>query len=502
MSMLLPHLPALLVVIPLLGAALCPLFNRGSLAWLIATICAWSSFTCVLVIFGVVQEVPFISYAMGGHLPPVGIEYRLDGLNVFVLLLVSFMAAVMLPYAKSSIEREVAAQSQSKYYSIFLLCVAGLLGITATNDIFNIYVFLEISSLATYALIAMGSDRRALFSSYQYLIVGTIGATFILIAIGLLYSVTGTLNITDMANRLPAVADTRPIQAAFAFVTIGIALKAAMFPLHIWLTNAYGYAPSFATAFLASTATKVSIYVFIRLLYNLFGFEYAFRIIPLDFILVLFATSGIFVGSVSAIFQQNVKRSMAFSSVAQMGYIVLGLSLATQPGLVATMLHIANHAFAKGLVFLCIGAVVLRRGGFQLQYFDGVAKQMPLTMMLFVIGGLSLIGVPGTAGFISKWYLVLSFFDRGWWWAAIIVMVSSVLAVVYVWRIVEAAYFRPVPDHAKTNCKEAPNLMLVSMLMLAIANIWFGLDASLTVGAAEAVAGNLYNSTIFSGGLW
>lgn len=492
--MLLQSLPVFHVILPLCAAALCAIVNRGRIAWWIATLAVWGSLLSILLLTFAVSDAQVMHYALGGHPAPIGIEYRFDALNLLVLLVVAFMGAVMMPYAYHSVARDIPPAKQGLFYSIYLLCLAGLYGILSTNDIFNIYVFLEISSLATYALIAMGRDKRALVASYQYLIVGTIGATFILISIGLLYVMTGTLNISDMANRIGSVADERPVEAAFAFLTIGIAMKVALFPLHMWLTNAYAFSPGFVTAFLASTATKVSLYIFIRLLYSLFGYEYAFALMPLGIILASFAAANILIGSLNAVFQHNVKRLLAFSSIAQIGYIVLALALATQPGLIAALTHIANHALAKGLLFLCVCAVALQAGDIKLQHFYGAARQMPWTMAMFLVGAASLIGVPGTAGFISKWLLLEALIEKGWWWMVILVVVSSLLAVIYLWRIVDVSYFRSRPDTLKP-LKEAPYPLLVSMAALSLANIYFGLDTTMTYRYAGAAARNLMEAS-------
>jgi multicomponent Na+:H+ antiporter subunit D len=242
------HLPALQVVVPLLAAPLTVLLRRRSVAFGVALAASWVALVVAIALWLRVADGGTISYAIGNWPPPWGIEYRVDRLSAFVLVLVAGIAAVVLPYSRASIEAEVPPQSHYLFYTMFLLCLAGLLGITITGDAFNVFVFLEISSLSTYVLIALGRDRRALVASYQYLIMGTIGATFIVIGVGLLYLMTGTLNIADMGNRIGAVKGTRPVLAALAFLTVGISLKLALFPLHQWLPNAYAYAPSAVSA--------------------------------------------------------------------------------------------------------------------------------------------------------------------------------------------------------------------------------------------------------------
>jgi multicomponent Na+:H+ antiporter subunit D len=342
-------------------------------------------------------------------------------------------------------------------------------------------------------MISLGRDRRALTAAYQYLVMGTIGATFYVIGVGMLYMMTGTLNMADLAARLPAVADTRTVVVALAFLTVGISLKLALFPLHLWLPNAYTYAPSVVTAFLAATATKVAVYVLLRIYFTVFGAAYVFERMPVGGILIALAVVAMFAASTVAIFQNDVKRMLAYSSVAQIGYIVLGIGFATVTGLTAGIVHLFNHALTKGALFLVLGCVFLRLGSVKLEHMRGLGRRMPMTMAAFVIGGLSLIGVPLTVGFISKWYLILAALDHGWWPIAVLVVLSSLLAVVYVWRVVEVVYFQsaPEPDLTDPAVREAPLDMLVPTWLLIAATVYFGVDTSASVGVAGRAAAML-----------
>jgi multicomponent Na+:H+ antiporter subunit D len=317
---------------------------------------------------------------------------------------------------------------------------------------------------------------------------GTIGATFYVIGIGLLYMMTGTLNMADLAQRLPQVAETRTILVALAFLTVGMSLKLALFPLHLWLPNAYCYAPSMVTAFLAATATKVGVYVLLRIFFSVFGAAYVFEAMPVGKILLTLAILAMFAASTVAIFQNNVKRMLAYSSVAQIGYIVLGISFASVTGLTGGIVHLFNHAVTKGALFLVLGCVFLRLGSVRLDDMAGLGRAMPLTMAAFVVGGLSLIGLPLTAGFISKWYLILAALEAGWWPVAALVVLSSLLAVVYVWRVVEVVYFRPAPGGGAQAVREAPLDMLIPAWILIAAIVYFGLDTSFSVGVAGRAA--------------
>ena len=486
--MIAAHLPALQVVIPLISAPLCAMIWSGRAAWLLATVVAWLVLAMALALLAQVSASGPFSYAMGGWAAPWGIEYRVDRLSALVLVVVAGIGALVTPCFYHSVAREIAPRRQPLFYTAFLLALTGMLGIAITGDVFNLYVFLEISSLASYTLVALGGDRRALPAAFQYLMLGTIGATFILIGIGLLYMMTGTLNMADLADRLPELSGTRPVRAAFAFIVVGAGLKLALFPLHLWLPNAYTYAPSVVSAFLAATATKVGVYVLVRFIFTVFGANFAFEIMPLGEILAGLALVAIITGSLVAIFQTNLKRMLAYSSIAQVGYIVLGISFASVNGLVAALVHLFNHAAMKGALFLAMACVFHRVGAVDLASIRGLGRRMPLTMAAFVVAGMSLIGVPLTVGFVSKWYLLLAAIEDGRWLVVVVVVVGSLLALVYVWRVVEAAYFQaPGGDHPR-DVDEAPLALLLPTLTLAAACIYFGLATDLTVGVARIAA--------------
>jgi multicomponent Na+:H+ antiporter subunit D len=484
------NLPALQVVIPLLAAPLCVIVNRGRAAWMLATVASFAAFVIAAALLAQTLNEGVISYAMGGWAPPWGIEYRVDTVNAFVLLIVSAMSTLVLPFAHDSVRHEIEEGKTHLFYSGWLLCLSGLLGITITGDAFNIFVFLEISSLATYMLIALGKDRQALVAAFRYLILGTIGATFILIGVGLLYSLTGSLNLNDLAEQMPQIRHTRTVSAAFAFLVVGIGIKMALFPLHMWLPNAYTYAPSAVSALLAGTATKVAVYVLLRFLFTVFGAEYSMQTMNLDLLLLVLGLAAVFAASLTAIFQVDIKRMLAYSSVAQIGYITLGIAMVTVTGLTAAILHLFNHALIKTALFLAMGCVFYRVGSVSIGAMNGIAQRMPLTMAAFVAAGLSLIGVPLTVGFISKWYLISAALERDWWWLAVALLASSLLAVIYIWKVVEAAYFRE-PDETTARASEAPVALLLPTWVLVAANFYFGIHTTLTTGVAGHAAGRL-----------
>ncbi len=494
------HLPVLQVVTPLVAAPLCVLLRRRVAVLVFAILVCWATFGISAVVLANVLAGGAVRYQLGGWAAPWGIEYRIDELGAFVTFFVSALAAVVVSFAPRSVADEIPEDRQYLFFTEYLLCLTGLLGIAVTGDLFNLFVFLEISSLSSYALISLGRGRQALMAAFRYLILGTIGATFILIGIGLMYMMTGTLNMSDMAERLlmdvevrgvtMAVNRTRTVLVAFAFLSVGISLKMALFPLHEWLPNAYTYAPSVVTAFLAATATKVSVYILLRFTYTIYGASYAFELLPLDYGLITLSLIGIFIASTVAIFQTNVKRLLAYSSIAQIGYIVLGISFASISGLTGGIVHLFNHALIKGGLFLATGCIVFQRRGLEIEDLRGIGRSMPLTTFAWVLGGLGLIGVPLTGGFISKWFLITAALERGWWPVALLVLLSSLLAAVYVWRVVEVAYFQSPSERQDraTRAGEVPLSMLVPTYVLVGASLLFGVWTALPVGVARRAA--------------
>ena len=493
------NLPALLVLLPLFGGLLSVLLgailgSRRELAWGFALAVSWATLALVvrLLLAVISSESGTVVYNMGSWPGPWGIELRVDHLNAFVLLVVAGVGAVATLYARHSVSDEVPGDRLHLFYCMWLLAIAGLLGITITGDAFNVYVLLEISSLTSYALIAMGKgrDRRALLASLKYLILGTIGASFILLGIGYLLMLTGTLNMADMHASLvamPDLAENRTVLVAFAFLLVGLSLKMALFPMHMWLPGAYTHAPSAVSALLASTATKVGVYMAFRFMYTIFGRHYSIEVLPGHTVLLFCAALAVLVPNLTAIRQTNVKRLLAFSSVGQIGYMVMGFALANEAGMTGSIVHLFNHAAMKGGMFLAVGAVVYRVGRAHVGDFTGLGKVMPWTMGAFSLGGLGLVGFPLTAGFVSKWYLVKGCIEEGLWPLVVVVLFGSLLAVIYTWKLLERIWFTERPEGAP-EVREVPPTMLVSTWALILTSIYFGVNASFTAGMAGKAA--------------
>ena len=492
MSTLQAQLPALQIVVPLVAAPLCALVRSPTPAWILAASVSAATFAVAVALAIAVSDGSEIAYLLGGWAAPWGIEYRIDALNALVLVIVTGASSVSLVHARFSVAREVRRDRIGLFYTAWLLCLTGMLGMAITGDVFNVFVFLEIASLSTYVLVALGPGPAALLAAFRYLVLGSIGATFFLVGVGLLYMMTGTLNMADLSARIGDVAHTRTVAAGVVFVVLGIGLKAAVFPLHAWLPAAYAHAPSSAAAFLAGTSTKVSIYVLVRFLFDVFGVDLAFERLGFGALLIPLAIAGVLAGSAIAVFQDSVKRLLAWSSIAQLGYMVLGLGLGTASGVAASVLHLFNHAVMKVALFLALGNLVYRTGSDALENLSGLGRRMPWTMGALLVAAMSIVGVPLTAGFVSKWYLLRAALADGMWPVAVVILVSSLLAAVYMWRVLNAAFFTQAhPDSVQAHASEAHWTMVAPVVGLALANVWFGVETSFSIGFAELASAAL-----------
>ena len=478
-------LPALQVVVPLLLAPIAVLVTIPFLSWLIALagslFCLYSSIS----LYFLVSEIGKINYYMGGWLPPYGIEYIIDDASAFMIVLISLMGVFATIYAFESLKKEINKKSQSRVYGMWLLALGGLLGLVTTGDAFNLFVFLEISSLSSVTLVALGSknDKRALTAAFNYLLIGAVGATFYVIGVGLLYSVTGTLNIADLTIKLSELADNNSVKAGISFIIIGLMVKAAIFPLHIWLPSAYTFAPSAVAVLLTATATKAALYVLARILFTLLYNTDEFTVIILQWVLLPASIVAIFFGTIRAIFEKDIKKLLAFSSLSQIGYITIGLTLGTASGIMASFIHIANHSMMKAALFMGIGAISIKfNQSIKMNNLNGLYQLMPITSICLTIVILSLLGIPLTIGFISKVYLLKAVFSHGNWPILFIIVLTSFLALGYAWKMIENIWMKQ-PDNKDLLIKEDPKVYF-PLLVLAIFNILFGIYAYPVVNSA------------------
>lgn len=475
--MIAEHLPALPILLYLFVALLMPLANelgRGlpwTLSWLTSlTVAALGGYGLWLTSSG-----GAIRYAMGGWSPPIGIELVADPLSCFFTFAIGAVSAFVLLHSRESVERDCGAKNAMTFYASSLLLLAGFSGIVGTGDLFNLYVFLEISALAGYAVLGCGSAKAAL-SSFRYLIIGTIGASFYLIGIGLLLSKTGSLNMVDVAAILQVDGLGPVTTLAVVFIFVGLGIKMALLPLHYWLPDVYTNAPATSTALVAPLGTKVAAYALLRLGYEVLPYEALLADLRIFDVVLYLGAVGIVWGSIMAIAQDNLKRMLAYSSVAQIGYIAVGFGLATPNGYIGAVLHVINHAVMKACLFLVTANLERQGEGTSIKGLNAsLRKKMPLTCACFALAAISMIGLPPTAGFFSKWYLLLGSYDQGSWVLVVVILVSSLLNAVYFFRVLERLYLgkdEDAPDAPKR--ARLPWVMGLSTLVLALSLLLLG----------------------------
>jgi multicomponent Na+:H+ antiporter subunit D len=476
------QVPILIVVIPLIAAFLCPLMGlwRKELCyfWAIValSLCVLASIDTLLA----VMDGGTIHYRLGGWPPPFGIEYVIDHLNAMMLVLISAISLIVVVYSKLSVQKELPGKV-TYFYTVFLLQVTGFLGIVITGDLFNLYVFLEIASLAGYALIAIGEDGAPL-ACFRYIVMGTIGASFYLLGIGYIYITTGSLNMADVNTILPALYHSKVIVTAVAFLLAGLAVKMALFPVHVWLPDAYTRAPSASSTLIASLMTKISLYVMIRLLFTVFMPNLSIELLPIADIMTWAGFAAICGGAIMALAQTDFKRMLCYIVVAEVGYIVGGVGLANSVAMKGAILHILNDAVMTAGLFTVAGIVMYKTGHHDLSDFNALFKKMPFTMSAFVVGALSIIGVPPTCGFFSKWYLIQGAIMAKHWAFIAALLGSSLINVILFFRIIEIGYVfhESHGGHSHSGngtvvIDEAPMSMLIPTIAIAIAILMIGL---------------------------
>ncbi len=471
---------------PLLCAMLVNLLGRGTRA-LVAPITlgalGFSSLASFFVLANTLKQ-GRLSYTVGNWIPPYGIELIIDPLSALMLLLISVVALLATCAALPSVQREQQGK-EHLFFTLYLILIAGLMGLVMTGDAFNLYVLLEITSITTYGLIAMGKGRAPL-SSFNYIIMGSIGACFYLLGVGYIYILTGTLNMADIAARLPQVQGEAAVATAFAFLLVGLWIKMAFFPLHGWLPRAYCDAPTGAGVMIAPLMTKVTVYLMIRVMFSIFSPQYEFiNHAATQGLVVWAATIAIVCASLQALAQRNLRQMLTYIIIAEVGYMVGGIWLANTHGLTGAILHIVNDALMTLCLFLAATVIFYRIGSLRFDDLKGLYKKMPLTMAAFTVGAFSMIGVPPTAGFFSKWYLILGGIEAGHWEYVVALVLSSLINAVLFFRLIEIAFFGDIHadhhDHGQVLAPErapaAPWLMQGSLLVTAAALIIIGLGS-------------------------
>lgn len=470
------NVPVFIVIIPLFLACILPTF-AGRLKLVEGAVISveilWLLVAGYMASIVLLQKGTPIIYNMGGWEAPWGIELKVDSLAAFFTIVVTAISLPIALFSKGNLVEEVGnSQRVTRFYVLLLLLAGSMVGMALTNDLFNVYVLVEVATLSCCGLVSARKDPRAADAAFKYLMLATLGSTFVLGGIGFIYIITGHLNMGFAHEELLKVWQNSPhvVWMAMSFITIGFGVKSAFFPLHIWLPDAHSNAPTPASAILSGLAVKGYIICFLKLMYNVFGPNLMVHF-NMNRILVLAGMIAIVIASLFAIIQDELKRRLAYSTVAQVGYIFLGLGLMNETALKGTLFYLASHAVIKSSLFLAAGAIIASTGKKNISELAGIGRKMPITMGVFTIGSLGLIGIPMFSGFVGKWYLLLGSLESGNIIAAIVIILGSVLCAAYLLPIIRIAYFEPALD---LELHDPALPQRIGLIMLAVAVVILG----------------------------
>jgi len=487
------QLPILIIILPLLLVPILLLIRKNEQVYILNIIISFINLILICLLFHHVQHNGALFYELGSWKAPIGIRLNADLLSCYFLLLVNFMSFICLISGKELVNKQIEKENIYLFYIAWLLCNIGFSGIILTNDIFNLFVFLEISSLSSYFLISQGNYKGSMIAAIQYLFIGSIGAVFILLGIGILYVHTGTLNMSDISDNIINAKISLSIIFAIGLFFLGIGIKSAIFPLHGWLIRTYAYSPSIIVAYFSGTSTKIGIYILIRVFLDILNTINPFEYYSLAQLILFLSLAGVLFSTVYAIKQTEIKKMFAFSSVAQISYILIAIMILTPEGITASLIHVFNHSIIKTGLFLIIAILFVNNQNIKLDDLSGLGKNHPFFMSAFVILSLGLIGLPLTSGFISKWYIIQSLIHSDYWYISIVVLITSFMTLLYMWKIIEKIYFS---ESINNNAITILNHQTIGVFVLAALTIYLGLDASFTTSVSGEIATSLLGPEI------
>jgi multicomponent Na+:H+ antiporter subunit D len=457
------------VIIPLATAFLISLFGKRikNFADILANLGAFSLLVLSLDSIRLISNHKILIYKVGGWAPPIGICMVLDGLASFMLVTVNLVSFLVSLYSVSYMTKFT---DKFRFYTLFMLLLSGMNGIIITGDLFNLFVFLEIASIASYALVAFGTEAEELEASFKYAVMGSVASSFILLGIALLYSYTSTLNMADISLSLSGKSPALIINLIAVLFLAGFGLKAALVPFHAWLPDAHPSAPAPISAMLSGVFIKtLGVYALARIFYNILGFSD-----KASFIFLTLGTVSMIVGAILAMAQDDIKRMFAYSSISQIGYIVFALGIGTPLAILGGLFHLFNHAIFKSLLFLNSGAIEYSINTRDLKKMGGLNTYLPVTFTTSLLGSMSISGIPPLSGFWSKLIIILAALQAGHIGFALIAIIISILTLAYYLKFLGFSFFGK-PRESWLKIKEVPLAMKLSMIILAVISVFGGL---------------------------
>ncbi len=456
--------PALLVAIPLGFAFAIPLFgliSKRIVGYIPVVASAFNLVIALLLIPGV-QGRPIV-VNIGGFPAPFCINLVAGPVGILFSVLIALAGLLVALYALVYIKDG----PREKYHILYLLLLTGATGVVLTGDIFNLFVFFEILCISSYALVAYVGDRASTESAMKYLIQGAVGSSFLLIGIGLIYGLFGTLNMAHIAQHIESVSPAA-IFVSMVFMITGLGIEAAVFPLNAWLPDAHSSAPSSISAILSGIAIEVGLYAVIRVLFTIFNAGSTFMFFMFLGVLTLL------IGEMCAFSQNNIKRMLAYSSIGQIGLILFAFTMASAYSITGGLFQIVSHTLGKGLLFLTAGYMIYRSGSMEISSLKGMGGRMPLTSLAFTVGAFSIVGLPPFVGFPSKFLIVRAALAKGEiLFTALIglVLLGTVIEGAYFFRVVQVIYFKKGEDRER---KEAPIAALIPIFIFVILIVGIG----------------------------
>jgi proton-translocating NADH-quinone oxidoreductase chain N len=482
--------PVLLVAVPL-GLAFCvPLIGLASkrLAGFVPIAACLFNLVVSIRLFPAALDEPVVT-SIGGFVPPFSINLFAGPVGVLLSALIALAGLAISVYALAYITQG----STTRYHTLYLLLLVGATGVVLTGDVFNLFVFFEILCISSYALVAYLGDRAGVESAVKYLIQGALGSGLLLIGIGLLYGMFGTLNMADIAARM-GTAEPVPVFIALALIVAGLGVEAAMFPLNAWLPDAHSSAPSSISAILSGIAIEVGLYAVVRMVFTVFGVS------SVLLFLVFLGIATLLIGEMCAFAQRNIKRMLAYSSIGQIGLIVFALAMATSGSVTGGLFQLVSHTLSKALLFLAVGYMIYRSGSMDIASLEGMGERMPLTSLAFTVGAFSLVGLPPFAGFPSKFLIVrAALLEEGTLFGVLIglVLLVTVIEGAYFFRVIQAIYFKK--GEANPVRSDAPTVALVSMFVFVVLIVVIGVYPQLITGALGSAASELLDRAGYIG---
>ena len=462
--------PVLFIVIPLLAAFIIPLagYLWRELVRLIPGLVLTYLLVLSIYLTGHVMEHGTIVEQIAGWKPPWGINLVYSPLTGLLTTLMLFVGWIIWIYSYRF--KNVDFEEGKKYFILFLMLVTGSVGIVITGDIFNQFVFIEITSIAGYALTAFYRGRDSAEASFKYLMIGSLSSMFLLLAIALIYSQLGTLNMADIAAKSHLMLPEFKVLALIFFI-VGLGIEAEIFPLNGWAPDAYAQAPGPVGAAFAGIVVKAGVYAVIRIIFTLFDVQGTHEF------LIIAGLVTLVVAEMAAMKQDRLKRMLAYSSIGQMGLVLIGFGIGTEAGVFAALFLMFNHAIIKALLFLSGSYLVYNSTDKYIHEINGMGRYLPLTGFLFAFGAIAIVGMPPFAGFWSKWSVLTAASEEGMFLIIALVLLVSIVEVVYYFRVINRIFFMKKEEKTKPE-KPASNAVF-AMVALGVIILVIGLYPAL-----------------------